>query len=99
MNMMHVYVKRGIWISIGLVLVVGMVSALRPAPLLVEVAAVTRGTVHATVSGDARTRVKALYSLTAPVDGELERIVFEPGAQLIKDAVVGRIRPAAPRPL
>lgn len=97
--MTHAYVKRGIWISIGLVLVAGLVWALRPAPLLVEVASVTRGTVRATLSGDARTRVKALYSLTAPVDGELERVVFEPGVALAKDAVVARIRPVAPRPL
>lgn len=91
--------KRAIWIVIGLILFGTLAWALRPTPLLVEIATVSRGDVRSTVTGDARTRVKALYTLTAPVDGELERIVFDPGASLTKDAVVARIRPVAPRPL
>ncbi len=93
------HLKLAIWITVGAAALGGLGWALRPTPLFVEAVKVTRGNVRSTVSGDARTRVKALYTLTAPVDGELERIVFEPGAQLAKDALVARIRPVAPRPL
>lgn len=91
--------KRTIWVALGLALLGGLVWALRPTPILVQVAKVSRGAVRSTVSGDARARVKELYTLTAPVDGELERIVFAPGARLTQDALVARIRAVAPRPL
>jgi HlyD family secretion protein len=91
--------KRVAWILVGIGCLAALGWALRPPPVLVETARVTRGDIRSTIGGDARTRVKTLYTLTSPVDGELERIVFEPGAALPKDAVVARIRPAAPRPL
>ncbi|HET7542367.1 MAG TPA: HlyD family efflux transporter periplasmic adaptor subunit [Polyangiaceae bacterium] len=92
-------IRRSIWAAIGLAVIALLVRALRPEPLLVEVAAVTRGTVRSIVSSEGRTRVKALYTVTAPVDGELDRIVFDPGAELNAESVVARIRPIAPRPL
>jgi HlyD family secretion protein len=97
--MTHSLVKRSIWLGIGVAVVALLVWMLRPSPLLVEVATVNRGTVRVTVSGEGRTRVKALYVVTAPVDGELERIMLEPGAQVARDAVVARIRPISSRPL
>ncbi len=91
--------RRSLWTGIGLAVVGGLGWMLKPEPLLVEVAPVTRGAVRVTVSGEGRTRVKTLYAVTAPVDGELERIELEPGAEVSGGAVVARIRPAASRPL
>jgi HlyD family secretion protein len=92
-------VKRTIWIGAGIVAVVSMAWMLRARPLLVEVARVSRGSLTATVSAEGRTRVKELYVVTAPVDGELERVAIEPGVELSQDAIVARIRPVVARPL
>ena len=91
--------RRMLWIGAGALLLVLAGWLLRPEPLMVEVAPVTRGVLKATVTGEGRTRVKALYTVTSPVDGELERITLDPGAPLTTNTVVARIRPAASRPL
>ncbi|HSU39190.1 MAG TPA: HlyD family efflux transporter periplasmic adaptor subunit [Polyangiaceae bacterium] len=97
--MTRVKMRRTLWAGIGALLLVLAGWLLRPEPLMVEAAPVTRGLLRATVTGEGRTRVKALYTVTAPVDGELERITLDPGAALATDTVVARIRPAASRPL
>lgn len=97
--MTRVKPRRMLWGAIAAALLVLAGWMLRPEPLMVEAAPVTRGVLRATVSGEGRTRVKALYTVTAPVDGELERIVLDPGAPLSPETVVARIRPAASRPL
>jgi HlyD family secretion protein len=99
MNMTRVKMRRTLWAGIGALLLVLAGWMLRPEPLMVEAAPVTRGLLRATVTGEGRTRVKALYTVTAPVDGELERITLDPGSALATDTVVARIRPAVSRPL
>ncbi|HWA70738.1 MAG TPA: HlyD family efflux transporter periplasmic adaptor subunit [Polyangiaceae bacterium] len=97
--MTRAQVRRSIWLGVGFALVALLAWALRPEPLLLEAASVTRGTLRSTVNGEGRTRVKALYVLAAPVDGEMERLVLEAGAEVLPTTVVARIRPTAPRPL
>ena len=91
--------KWTIWI--GVLLAVGAAAAwsLRPQPVPVTTARVERGMLAATVSGEGRTRVKDLYAVSAPVDGELERIAVEPGDAVQANGVVADILPAASRPL
>jgi HlyD family secretion protein len=97
--MRRVTSRRIIWAGIVIALISSIGWMLRPAPLLVDAARVTRGPLRATVSAEGRTRVKTLYAVTAPVDGELERIVLEPAAWVSSETIVARIRPVAPRPL
>jgi len=99
MTMARASVRHGIWIGMGITLVAGAVWLLRPQPPLVEAATVTRGPLRATIGEEGHTRVRQLYTLAAAVDGELERIVVEPGATLLEGSVVARIRPIASRPL
>ena len=84
---------------IAVALLIVFVVALLPRPVLVEVATVTRGPLTATVTAEGRTRVKDLYVVAAPVDGELERIAHEPGDTVTPGTAVVRIWPMAPRPL
>lgn len=84
---------------IAVALVTALAVALRPRPVLVEVATVTRGPLTASVTAEGRTRVKDLYVVAAPVDGELERITHEPGDAVTRGTTVVRIWPMAPRPL
>lgn len=95
-----VRVSRRIWWVAGVVLSAAVaVVALRPRPIAVETARATRGPFAATVIAEGRTRVKALYVVATPVDGELERISLEAGDPIEPSAVIARVWPAAPRPL
>jgi HlyD family secretion protein len=91
--------RKIVGVAAGTALVGLLVWLLRPSPLLVEAAPVARGPLRATVSAEGRTRVKSLFTVTAPVDGELERILLEPGDSLTDETVIARIRPVASRPL
>jgi HlyD family secretion protein len=91
--------KSIVWAGILLALAGGAAWSLRPQPVPVRTGASSRGELTVTVSGEGRTRVKDLYVVAAPVDGELERVVVEPGDLVKGKAVVAEIRPAASRPL
>lgn len=89
------------WLSLfaAVVVVAGAAWALWPKPIQVEMARATRGPLAETVSGDGRTRVKQLYVVATPVDGELERIALQAGDPVEPSMPVARIWPAASRPL
>ena len=81
------------------IIATGAVWMIRPAPIRVETAVVTSGPLASTVVAEGRTRVKNLYVVAAPVDGDLERIAPEPGDTVKPGTVVARIWPVSPRPL
>ena len=95
--------KRPITWSIRIAVAVALLGAiawaLRPRPILVETAPVTRGVLEATVTAEGRTRLKDLFVVIAPVDGELERIPFKAGDTVSAATVLALLRPVAPRPL
>ncbi|HEY0715523.1 MAG TPA: hypothetical protein VGF45_22770, partial [Polyangia bacterium] len=91
--------KRFVWSGLLLVVVIAAAWALRPSPVPVTIAAVKRGDLTVTVKGEGRSRVKDLYVVSAPADGQLVRVRVEPGDVIAVDAVVAEIRPAASRPL
>lgn len=82
-----------------LVVIAGVAWILRPRPIVVDAVRVERGTLEATVSAEGKTRVKDLFTVAAPVDGELERIVLKAGDVVRPSAVVAQMWPVAPRPL
>ena len=86
-------------IAAAVALVGGIAWALRPRPIVVETAKTTRGVLEATVTAEGKTRVKDLFVVAAPVDGEMERIVAKAGDTVPSGTVVARIWPVAPRPL
>jgi HlyD family secretion protein len=66
-----------------------------PRPVRVEVAQVTRGPIQVEVVDDARTRVREIYQVSSPVNGEVLRIEVHPG-----DAVqAGKTRVAEVLPI
>jgi HlyD family secretion protein len=60
---------------------------------------VTSGPLRVTVTEEGRTRVKARYTISAPVNGVLERIVLDPGAAVAAGAPLARIAPRDAAPL
>lgn len=93
------YVKKGIWGAALLAAVLGTGWTLRPQPIHVSTATVTRGSLTATVSAEGRTRVRDHFVVSAPVDGQLERVMVQAGDAVAANDAVASIRPAASRPL
>jgi len=62
--------------------------ALRPRPIMVETAAVTRGALEQTVSEDGMTRVRDRYVVSAPLAGRIERVQLEAGDRVKQGQVL-----------
>lgn len=75
------------WI-VGGALVAAVGAGLWPKALPVEVAAVARGDVVATVNEEGMTRVKNRYVVSSPVAGELQRIEWKAGAPVVAGKTV-----------
>lgn len=91
--------KRRNQLALALVLlaVAALVAwALRPRPVAVETARVTRGPFEQTVSDDGRTRVRERYVVSAPLAGRIERIALEPGDAVKQGQTVAVLTPTAP---
>ena len=78
--------------AVVLVAVAALVFAvMRPQPLDVDVARVARGDMHVTVDADAVTRVRARFTVAAPVTGLVERIALAEGDSVRAGDVVAVI--------
>jgi HlyD family secretion protein len=73
-------------LAVGVVAV--LVLALRPQPVSVDLAEVTRGVVEVAVEEDGRTRVRDRYALAAPVSATLRRITLEAGDRVEEGEVL-----------
>lgn len=70
---------------------------LRPRPISVDLADVTRGAMRVAVEEEGKTRVRNVYSVSAPVAGKLLRIALDAGDDVAKDdTIVAVIQPATP---
>ena len=77
--------RRLPWIGAAL-LVALIVAGLWPQPVPVEVVPVRRGPLVVTVDEEGMTRVKNRYVITAPVAGQLRRIDWKAGAEVMPAA-------------
>jgi HlyD family secretion protein len=91
--------RRLVWSALVAAATFAVVWSLLPRPITVETVAVSRGALTATVAGEGRTRVKDLFVVSAPVDGQLERIALQAGDLVTAGQAIARIRPIDPRPL
>lgn len=69
-------------------------AMLRPQPVAIETARVSRGPLRVTVEEEGETRVRHRYILSAPVAGRLERIALDEGDAVKAGQVVARLDPA-----
>jgi HlyD family secretion protein len=77
--MRTVWPKRVAWgAAVGLGLA-GVVWFAWPAPILVDLGAVTRGPMEVTVDDDGKTNVRHIYTVSAPIGGKVLRISQRPG--------------------
>jgi HlyD family secretion protein len=89
--------KPLIW-AIGIVAVGGFLAYMfAPRPVPADFATIDRGDVRVSVEGEGKTRVREVYTISAPISGMMERIRLEPGDPVVaEDTVLARIVPADP---
>lgn len=90
--------RKRAWLPwLGAAIVVVLIAAgLWPKPLPVEMAAATFGPLRATVNEEGKTRIKNRYLVSAPVAGQLRRILFKAGAEVTAGDTVAVIDPLPP---
>ncbi|MCB1035712.1 MAG: HlyD family efflux transporter periplasmic adaptor subunit, partial [Acidobacteria bacterium] len=94
---MALNVKRLLPWILGLLILAAIAAALRPRPLPVDLAAVSRGPLQVTLSEEGETRVKDRFVISAPLAGRVLRIDFEPGdAVQAGETVLATFEPTAP---
>ena len=82
------------WAVIGGVLLV--LFALRPQPVSVDTARVVRGKFEYSVEEDGKTRVRERFTVSAPLEGRVERIRLKAGDPVEQDMVLAVIHPKEP---
>jgi HlyD family secretion protein len=86
--------RRKWWIAV-MVGIVGLLAlAMRPRPLPVESARITRGPMRVTLDEEGRTQVKRRYQVSAPLAGKLLRIELKAGDHVDEGTVLARLVPA-----
>lgn len=84
-------------LAAGALVLAGVVGwALRPQPVPVEIAHVTRGPFEQTVTDDGKTRVTDRYVVSAPLGGRLDRIALKAGDRVKEGQVVAVLTPTVP---
>lgn len=73
--------------------VVVLFFLLRPSPMSVETAKVSRGPLRVTVDEDGETRAHDRFVVAAPVAGRLLRVELEEGDSVSENAVVAKLQP------
>lgn len=84
-------------LAIAVVLGIALFVATRTPAVGVESGTVARGPITVTIDDLAETRVRDLYTASAPITGELLRVPLKPGARVIAgETLLARIQPAEP---
>ncbi|CAN7643697.1 HlyD family efflux transporter periplasmic adaptor subunit [Pararhizobium sp. LjRoot235] len=89
--------RLAIWGSLLAVLAAGIAYALRPQPIQVDLATAETGLLRVTIDEEGEARVRDVYTLHAPLRGQLERITAEPGDVVeAGETQLAQIEPAQP---
>lgn len=95
--MMDKVVRRGILLAVVAGIVSLIVVAMKPSPVMVDTAVVSRGPLVVTVSDDGRTRIRERYVVAAPLSGRLVRISLKPGDPVVaRETLLTTIEPTDP---
>ncbi|MFZ5610147.1 MAG: efflux RND transporter periplasmic adaptor subunit [Pseudomonadota bacterium] len=93
----HRWTRRLLFAAVGLSLALALILALRPSPVAVDSASVTRGALVVTIDEEGKTRVRDVYRVAAPVTGHLLRISWEVGDPVVAGAtVLAHLQPVSP---
>jgi len=86
------------WGGVAALIALVLGYALMPSPVPVDVAVIKRGTLQVTVDDDGETRVKDVFTVSAPITGHMLRIESEVGDQVkAGETVVAVMQPTVPQ--
>lgn len=89
--------RRLLWAALGLLVAAGLAWALWPRPVEVEVATVGRQDIVVLVEEEGRSRIREVFTVSAPIAGRMSRLDLHPGDAVVGgETVVARVQPAAP---
>jgi HlyD family secretion protein len=92
-----VWLRRGVLLLIVALIVAGIVYALLPKPVAVDLGTVDRGAIEVTVDEEGVARIRDVYKVSSPVAGHLDRFPLEVGDPVkAHQTVVAEIRPTVP---
>lgn len=94
--MKRVWLRRIVYLVLGLVLVGGIVYALLPQPVAVDLVEVIEGTLRVTIDEDGATRIRERYTISAPLSGRLLRVGLDPGDDVARGRLLLAIEPSDP---
>ena len=89
------WVRRAAYVIVGASAIAAVIVALRPRPVPIDVAQVSRGPFVVTIDEDGRTRVKDRHVVSAPLSGSLDRPTLHAGDAVESGQVVARLTPIA----
>jgi HlyD family secretion protein len=80
-----------------LAVLAGLAWAFWPRPVPVETAEIAKRDILVTVEEEGKSRIREIFTVSAPISGQTLRIDLHAGDQVVKDeTVLAEIRPAAP---
>ncbi len=90
--------RRGLlWAAAAAVALAVIVYLLRPDPLPVDLAVVSRGPLAVTAREDGLTRIRERYEVSTPLAGRLQRIELDVGDEVVAEqTVLARLEPTLP---
>ena len=94
--MFMLWLKRFGLALLAVLVAIGVYIMIRPQPVPVDVARISRGVIEDIIDEDGETRVKDVYHISAPIAGKLERLTVEAGDRVARGERLARIRPADP---
>lgn len=68
------WLKRTGWIAVAILVLGGLIWFAWPRPMAVDLATVTRGKMAVTIDDEGKTRVRHIYTVSAPIAGKVLRI-------------------------
>lgn len=90
-------IKRLLLGAFGIAIVAGLVYGLTPRPIPVDTAVLDVGPLRVTVDEEGKTRIKDVYTVSAPIAGKVLRSLLEAGDEVVKEkTVIAAILPSAP---
>ena len=94
---MKSFLRRTVLVLVAIALVGAIVMGLMPAPVEVDLAEASVGSIRVTVDQDGKTRIRERYVVSAPLAGRLLRIEMEPGDEVhAGETLLAAIEPRDP---
>src|SRR5580765_1867331 len=86
--MRTIWIKRATGATVGATALAATMWFAWPQPVPVDLATVTKGDMEVTVDDEAKTRVRHIYTVSAPLAGKVLRATLEVGDPVIADQTV-----------